>query len=385
MAMQLRSILSFLVCWPVLACNSQASKSSGSVTRQNAAKLFTRYQMNKIILPPGFSIAVYAQVDNARSMCRGERTLFVGNRTGDKVYAVQDNDNDGFAEKVWVVDAGLDQPNGVAFRNGSLYVAEVSRILRYDDIENRLANPPRPVVVYDKYPTDAHHGWKFIAFGPDGMLYVPVGAPCNVCEKKDPIYASITRINPDGTGMSIYARGIRNTVGFAWHPQTGALWFTDNGRDNMGNDMPADELNCAPSPGMHFGFPYCHQGDTPDPGFGKDSACNAFTAPAQKLGPHVAALGMRFYTGKQFLPEYQNQAFIAEHGSWNRETPLGYRVMLCRIADNKVVQYIPFAHGWLQPDGTVLGRPVDIEWHKDGSMLISDDKNGLIYRVRFNP
>jgi glucose/arabinose dehydrogenase len=354
------------------------------VARKQAA-LFSKYQLDKIILPPGFRISVYAQVDNARSLCRGERTLFVGNRTGDKVYAVQDKNQDGYGEKVFVIDKGLNQPNGVAFRNGSLYVAEINRILRYDDIENRLDNPPPPVVVYDKYPTDTHHGWKFIAFGPDSLLYVPVGAPCNVCEKDDPVYSTITRIRPDGTGMEIFAHGVRNSVGFAWHPKTGALWFTDNGRDNMGNDLPADELNHAPRKGMHFGFPYCHQGDASDPEFGKKMPCDSFSKPAQKLGPHVAALGMRFYTGKMFLPEYQNQAFIAEHGSWNRENPIGYRVMLCRIEEDKVSQYVPFARGWLQPNGDVLGRPVDIEWLPDGSMLISDDKNGLIYRVVFTP
>ncbi len=381
--MRILTSFTILVFCSILSCKCQVPKASGEAPPARAAKLFKQYQLDKIILPPGFSISVYAQVDNARSMCQGERTLFVGNRTGDKVYAVQDNDNDGFGETVKVIDKGLNQPNGVAFRNGSLYVAEINRILRYDDIENRLSNPPRPVVVYDKYPTDTHHGWKFIAFGPDGKLYVPVGAPCNVCEKENPVYSTITRIDPDGTGMEIYAQGVRNTVGFAWHPQTGALWFTDNGRDNLGNDLPADELNCAPKQGMHFGFPYCHQGDTPDPEFGKGKSCDSFVAPAQKLGPHVAALGMRFYTGDQFLPEYKNQAFIAEHGSWNRESPIGYRVTLCRIENDKVVQYVPFARGWLQPNGDVLGRPVDIEWTKNGSMLISDDKNGLIYKVVF--
>ncbi|MBK9530412.1 MAG: sorbosone dehydrogenase family protein [Chitinophagaceae bacterium] len=347
--------------------------------------LFKKYDLDKIQLPPGFSISVYAEVPNARSMCWGQKgTLFVGNRSKDKVYAVTDADKDGIADTVFVIDKGLNMPNGVAFRKGSLYVAEVNRILRYDDIENRLGNPPKPVVVNDRLPADKHHGWKFIAFGPDDKLYVPVGAPCNICEKENKIYASIARMNPDGSGLEVYASGIRNTVGFAWHPQTKELWFTENGRDMMGDDMPADELNHAPEMGMHFGYPYCHQGDTPDPEFGANRNCTEFTAPAQKLMPHTAALGMRFYTGNMFLPEYKNQVFIAEHGSWNRSEKSGYRVMLVRLEKNKAVQYIPFATGWLSNNGKVSGRPVDIEIAADGAMLVSDDQRGAIYRIVFN-
>jgi glucose/arabinose dehydrogenase len=366
------------------ACSQKMAVATSKALSTEPQALYQKYQLDKIILPPGFSISVFAEVPNARSLCRGSRgTIFAGNRDGNKVYAVVDENNDGVAEKRYVIDEGLNMPNGVAFRNGSLYVAEVNRILRYENIETRLANPPEPVVVYDQYPTERHHGWKFIAFGPDDKLYVPVGAPCNVCEKENPVYSTITRMNPDGSNMEVYAAGVRNSVGFAWQPQTGALWFTDNGRDNMGDDVPADELNCAPQKGMHFGFPYCHQGDTPDPEFGDKKNCADFTKPMQNLGPHVAALGMRFYTGNMFLPEYKNQIFIAEHGSWNRSTPLGYRVMMCRLENNKVVQYVPFARGWLQPNGDVLGRPVDVEILPDGSMLISDDKSGAIYRVTF--
>jgi glucose/arabinose dehydrogenase len=366
------------------ACSNNGNKKTAAAVTGGQQELFKKYRLDKIILPPGFKISVYAEVPNARSMCRGARnTLFVGNRSGDKVYAVVDEDNDGFAEKRYVIDEGLNQPNGVAFRNGSLYVAEISRILRYDDIENRLASPPEPVVVYDKYPTETHHGWKFIAFGPDDKLYVPVGAPCNVCERQNPVYSTITRMNPDGTGMEVYAAGVRNSVGFAWHPQTKELWFTENGRDNLGNNLPGDELNRAWKQGLHFGFPYCHQGDTPDPEFGKGKNCADYEKPAHVLGPHVAALGMRFYTGSMFLPEYQNQVFMAEHGSWNRDEPIGYRVMLCRLEGSQVKQYVPFARGWLQPNGDVLGRPVDVEVWPDGSMLISDDKSGAVYRVVF--
>jgi glucose/arabinose dehydrogenase len=309
-------------------------------------------------------------------------TLFVGNRSGDKVFAVVDKDKNGVAENVYTIASGLNSPNGVAFKDGSLYVAEINRILRFDNIESSLQNPPQYSVVTDKLPKDKHHGWKFIAFGPDGKLYVPVGAPCNVCES-DSIYASILRMNKDGSGMEIYAKGVRNTVGFAWHPQTKQLWFTENGRDNLGEDVPGDELNIALQRGMHFGFPYCHQGDILDPEFGKAKSPDNYTKPVLKLGPHTAALGMRFYTGDMFLPEYKNQIFIAEHGSWNRTTPIGYRVMYVRTENGKPVQYIPFAHGWLQDDGKVLGRPVDVEVAQDGALFVSDDKAGAVYRIVF--
>ena len=359
-------------------------KTGDSLNLATGDELFRKYNLDKIRLPPGFKISVFAEVPNARGMCWGQQeTLFIGNRDEDNVYAVKDSDHDGRAEKVFLIASGLNRPCGVAFHNGSLYVAEISRILRFENIEANLYNPPKPIVVYNKYPKDKHHGWKFIAFGPDGKLYVPVGAPCNICEKKDSIYATITRMNPDGTGLEIFAHGIRNTVGFDWHPETGELWFTDNGRDNLGDDVPADELNLALRKGMHFGFPYCHQGDVPDPVFGKNKNCTDYTPPVQKLGPHVAAIGMRFYTGSMFLPEYKNQIFIAEHGSWNRSSPIGYRVTLVRLEGNKAVQYIPFAQGWLQDNGQVLGRPADVEIAADGALLISDDKQGAVYRVIF--
>ena len=344
-----------------------------------------KYHLDKIKLPPGFKISLYAEVPNARSMCISPSgTLFVGNREGDKVYAVVDSHKSGKGDIVYTIASGLNSPNGVAFKDGSLYIATISNILRLDNIEANLSNPPKPVVVYDKYPTDRHHGWKFIAFGPDGKLYIPVGAPCNVCAKENPLYASITRMNKDGSDMEVFASGIRNTVGFAWHPVTQELWFTDNGRDNMGDDIPADELDRAPKKGMHFGFPYCHQGDIPDPEFGNGKNCADYTPPEKKLGPHVAALGMRFYTGNMFLPEYKNQIFIAEHGSWNRSTPIGYRVMFVRLDERgKVAQYVPFAEGWLQNDGKVLGRPVDVQVLTDGSLLVSDDLNGAVYRIIF--
>ncbi len=347
-------------------------------------ELAAQYQLNKIQLPPGFKIAVFAEIPNARSMCWGAKgTLFIGNREEDKVYAAKDTNNDGRADQIFIIDQNLNKPCGVAFKNGSLFVAEVSRILRYDNIESNLAKSVKPVVVYDKFPTETHHGWKYIAFGPDEKLYVPVGAPCNVCEEKDSIFATITRMNIDGSNVEIFAKGVRNSVGFDWHPVTNELWFTENGRDNMGDNVPADELNVAPQKGMHFGFPYCHQGDTLDPEFGKDKNCNNYTAPAQKLGPHVAALGMRFYTGNMFLPEYKNQIFIAEHGSWNRTDKIGYRIMLARLENNKVVQYLPFATGWMQSNDQVIGRPADVEIDAQGALMVSDDKAGVIYRIIF--
>ncbi len=339
--------------------------------------------LDHIKLPPGFHVSIFAEVPKARSMTLGPKgTVFVGNRDGANVYAVVDADKDGKADHFYTIASGLDSPNGVAFRDGALYVAENSRILRFDEIEENLTHPPKPVVVNDAYPKDKAHGWKFIAFGPDGKLYVPVGAPCNICERKEPIYASITRINPDGTGREIFAHGVRNTVGFDWHPQTRELWFTDNGRDWMGDDMPADELNRAPRIGMHFGFPYIHQGDVPDPEYGQGKKMGEFTPPVRKLGPHVASLGMRFYTGKMFPEEYHGQIFIAEHGSWNRSTPIGYRVSLVKLSGSQAVSYEPFAEGWLQ-GCSAWGRPVDVLVMPDGALLVSDDKAGVIYRIAY--
>jgi glucose/arabinose dehydrogenase len=276
-------------------------------------------------------------------------------------------------------------PSGVAFRDGALYVAAIDRILRYDDIENRLASPPSPAVVTAEYPSEQHHGWKFIAFGPDGWLYVPVGAPCNICDKRadDPIYASITRIRPDGTGREIWAHGIRNSVGFDWHPPTKTLFITSNGRDMMGDDVPPDTLNHAPKPGLDFGYPYCHGGTIADPEFGSKRPCSDFTPPARNLGAHVAAIGARFYTGTAFPAEYRNQLFIAEHGSWNRTTPVGYRITVVSLDEQaKVTGYKTFAEGWLQ--GTdAWGRPADVQPLPDGSLLVSDDKANVIYRIAY--
>jgi len=340
--------------------------------------------INKIKLPPGFKLSLFARnVPNARSMALSPNgTLFVGTREKGRVYALLDYNDDNQADELITIARGLNMPNGVAFWNGSLFVAEVSRVLRFDEIETHLHDPPAPVVVYDGFPRDKHHGWKFIRFGPDEMLYIPVGAPCNVCEKDDERYATITRMKPEGTGLEIFAHGVRNSVGFDWHPTTKELWFTDNGRDWLGDDLPPDELNHAPRKGLHFGFPYCHGKNIPDPKFGDKRQCGKFVPPAIELGPHVAALGIRFYTGKMFPHEYRNQIFIAEHGSWNRNTPIGYRITLVRIQNNRAVKYEVFAEGWLQ-GSRAWGRPVDVLVLPDGALLVSDDRANAIYRIGY--
>jgi len=351
--------------------------------------------LDQIKLPPGFVIELYATgLPDARQMALGDKgTLFVGSRRARRVYAVVDRDGDKKGDQVYTIATGLASPSGLAFRDGALYVAEVSRVTRYDGIESKLDSPPQPVVVNDKLPTEAHHGWKYLGFGPDGMLYVPIGAPCNLCERPDDErFATITRMKADGTGQEIFARGIRNTVGFDWHPQTGELWLTENGRDNMADDIPPDELLRAPKPGLHFGFPYCHGGDTPDPELGAKRPCSEFEPPAIKLGAHVAAIGMTFYAGRMFPQEYHNQIFIAEHGSWNRAQPQGYRIMLVKLEGNKAVSYTPFAEGWLRgvratqgsrTIGDAWGRPTDVLVMPDGSLLIADDEASVIYRVSY--
>ena len=338
-----------------------------------------------IKLPPGFKIEVYADnIPNARSLALSPNgILFVGTRES-TVYAVTDANKDYKADEVITIATGLNSPNGVAFRDGSLYVAEISKVWRYDNIEDNLKNPPAPVLISDGFPTETHHGWKFIAFGPDDKLYVPVGAPCNIClREEDERYASIMRMNVDGSNLEVFSHGIRNTVGFDWHPETNVLWFTDNGRDMLGDNVPPDELNSAPEKDLHFGYPFVHGGDIPDPEFGVGVDINQYVKPVQKLGPHVAALGMRFYTGNMFPNEYKNQIFIAEHGSWNRSKKIGYRVTLVKLEGNEAVSYEPFAEGWLQGD-SVSGRPVDLLVMPDGSLLVSDDHAGVIYRISYN-
>jgi glucose/arabinose dehydrogenase len=337
--------------------------------------------LERIELPPGFQIHLFAaDVENARQLALGDKgTVFVGSRKAGKIYAAVDEDGDFVADVKYRIAQDLTMPSGLEFRFGSLYVAALDRILRYNDIENWLDQPPKPEVVSADFPDRTHHGWKYLRFGPDGMLYVPVGAPCNVCE--EPGFAEIRRIMADGSGMEVVAQGVRNSVGMAFHPETGELWFTDNGRDMLGDDLPGDELNHASRDGMHFGYPYCHQGDLPDPEFGAKRPCSDFTPPALTLGAHVAALGMTFYTGGMFPPEYRNQLFIAQHGSWNRSEKVGYNILLVRFDDRgRVLGSEVFASGWLEGQEN-WGRPNDVMQLPDGSLLVSDDQADVIYRI----
>ncbi|MEM6281421.1 MAG: PQQ-dependent sugar dehydrogenase [Chloroflexota bacterium] len=338
-----------------------------------------------ITLPPGFSINFYAQgLPGARTMIRTENdTLFVSTRGQGSIYAIPNASAAAQAQDAVIVASGLNSPNGIEMIDGSLFVAEIGRVLRYDDIEANLQSPPEPVVVTDILPEEAHHGWRYMAQGPDDRLYIAVGAPCNVCELTV-FFGTISRMNLDGSEFEVYATGVRNSVGFDWHPETGDLWFTNNGRDWMGDDLPPDTLHHAPQAGMHFGFPFCHAGDIPDPDFGSRRDCSEFTPPDAKLTPHGAALGMEFYEGEMFPAEYTHQIFIAERGSWNRTVPIGYRVMLARLDEaGNVLSYEPFAEGWLNANGEAWGRPVDIEMLADGSMLVSDDASGTIYRISY--
>ncbi|MDX1442957.1 MAG: PQQ-dependent sugar dehydrogenase [Gammaproteobacteria bacterium] len=337
--------------------------------------------IEKIQMPEGFEIHLFGEVPNARSLTQApDGTVFIGNRSGDKVWALRDTDGDHVADERWVIAEGLNSPNGVAWFEGDLYISEIGVISKVADILDQPRGEYELQVVYDDLPTDEHHGWRYIAFGPDGKLYVPIGVPCNVCNEEG--YGIFIRMDPDGSNVEQYAKGIRNSVGFDFDPETGDLWFTDNGRDWMGDNLPDCELNHAPREGMHFGFPYCHEGDVKDPEFGEGVDCSQYTPPVVELGPHVAPLGMRFYTGRQFPEKYRGGIFIAEHGSWNRSEKIGYRVKFVDESGDTATQEV-FARGWLQPGEKVLGRPVDVLVRPDGSLLVSDDAAGLVYRIHY--
>lgn len=341
-------------------------------------------RLTQIRLPEGFVIEPFAEVPNARQMVWGDQgTLFVGTRQAGRVFAVTDDDGDGRGERVREIASGLRLPSGVAFRHGALYVGAVSKILRFDGIEARLDAPPDPVVVTDRLPTDTHHGWKVLSFGPDNHLYVPVGAPCNVC-RADGYYGTVLRMRADGTDIEIYAQGVRNSVGLAWHPVTGELWFTDNGRDHLGDDLPPGELNRVGGPGLHYGFPFCHAGTIQDPGLGMDGDCADTEPPAQALGPHVAPLGLTIHSGNGIPDAYRGAVFIAEHGSWNRSRKIGYRITVVRLDDDQrtALSYEVFAEGWLRNE-RAWGRPADVLEAPDGSLLVADDQAGRIYRIRY--
>lgn len=344
-------------------------------------------RLGEIRLPPGFRIERIAEVPSARAMAWSPGgTLFIGSRDGN-VWAAT-----GYGKgrlRLHRVASGLDQPVGVAFRNGDLYVSAVSRILRLRGIEGALARPPAPEVASAAFPADRAHGWKFIAFGPDGLLYVPVGAPCNICVPDPDRYAVITRLDVERPGArpEVVARGVRNTVGFDWQPGTQALWFTDNGRDRMGDDLPPDELNRLAATGQHFGYPRCHGDAIVDPDYGQRDSCKGTRPPEQALDAHGAALGMRFYTGTQFPPAYRGSIFIAQHGSWNRTRKSGYRVLQVMLdALGRVTGTRPFAWGWLdEATQEAWGRPADVSVAPDGALLVSDDHAGAIYRISYSP
>lgn len=369
--------------------SAQSHPDKNSLSQMSPPKKPVDARLAAIKLPPGFQISYFAK----DLLCPRQMTIspagivYVGTRIEKNgcVYAIVDKGKDGVADKVYTLAGNLDSPNGVAFRGGSLYVAEISRLLRYDDIDKNLEHPPQPVTVSSSFPKDKHHGWKYIRFGPDNKLYVPVGAPCNVCVKDKDIYASIMRINPDGSGLELFASGVRNTVGFDWDPKSGDLWFTDNGRDLLGDEIPPDELNHAPNKGLHFGFPYRYGMNVPDPEYGTKAPISlTFTPPAMPLGPHVAALGMRFYRGAMFPHQYRHRVFIAEHGSWNRTKKIGYRISTVQVQDSHTKSYEPFATGWLQDETQdVRGRPVDLLDMPDGAILVSDDHAGVIYRISY--
>src|SRR6266581_6944488 len=332
-------------------------------------------------LPKSFKIEVYASgIPNARSLRLGDKgTVFVSNRILDKVYAIVDKNG---KHETKVIASGLDRPNGLAFLNGTLYIAEGTQISKLDKIEDNLDNPPKPVVIYSDFLNHQSHGWKFLAIGPDNKLYVSVGAPCNACEP--PVgNAQIRRLNTDGSGAEPYALGVRNSVGFDFHPINKELYFTDNGRDLISDDLPHDELNRVSKTGQHFGFPYCHQGDLPDTELGAGHACSEYVPPIAKLGPHSASLGMRFYIGTMFPQKYRGGIFVARHGSWNKSEKIGADVVFITLnRDGSVKSIEPFLTGFLK-DNNFIGRPVDVQVMKDGSLLVSDDYAGAIYRISY--
>lgn len=333
-------------------------------------------------LPKGFKVEVFMSgIPNARSLRLGDKgTVFVSNRILDKVYAVVDK---GGKRELKTLASGLDRPNGLAFHDGTLYIAEGTKISKLEKIEDNLDNPPKPVVIYDKFPNHQSHGWKFMALGPDNKLYINVGAPCNICLPPE-TNAQIVRMNLDGSGLETYARGVRNSVGFDFNPATKELYFTDNGRDWFSEDLPNDELNRVTKAGQNFGYPYCHQGNLPDDQYGWGRSCSEFEPPAALMGPHTAALGMRFYTGSMFPAAYRNTIFVARHGSWNKTNKLGGDIVAVKLNPNgSVKSWEPFMTGFLQ-DNNYIGRPVDVEVMKDGSLLVSDDYAGAIYRISYD-
>jgi glucose/arabinose dehydrogenase len=369
--------------WAIGRPKAEAADRMAPVPAHPIPTAADKLPLKKMRLPPGFKAEVWASgILDARGMREGDRgTVFVSSLfVAGKIYAVVDR---GGKREVKTIAEKLFLPNGIEFHNGALYVATPKDITRYDDIEAKLDSPPKPAMVYDKLPGEVPHGWKFIKIGPDGKLYVPIGAPCNICDRGDP-FTQIIRMNLDGSGVETVVRGMRNTVGFDFHPVTKELWFGDNQRDWLAEDMPLDELNRVTRPGkQHFGFPYCHSGIMTDPQFGWGKDCKSYTKPALLLGAHSAPLGMRFYTGKMFPAKYHNAIFLARHGPWNRTQKYAADVVAIFIDAKGNARMEPFLTGLVEKNA-YLGRPADVMVMKDGSLLVSDDHNGAIYRITYS-
>ena len=364
--------------------NNPAAAKLAPVPAPPLATAADKIPLDKFKAPKGFNLELYASgMPNARSMALDEKgTVFVGSRLQDKVYAITNRDG---KRQVHILVSGLYRPNGVAYKDGTLYIAELSQISKIDNVEDQIDKNPKPVVIYKDLPKDEAHGWKFLAIGPDNKLYFEVGQPGNNVLHDD-AHGQLRRINLDGSGAEKIAFGIRNTVGFDWNPKTKELYFTDNGRDWMSESLPNDELNRITKLGEDFGEPYCHQGDILDPEFGWGHDCKDYVPPIALMGPHAAALGMRFYTGTMFPSEYRGQIFVARHGSWNKTVKFGGDIALVRLnKDGSAKSVEPFITGFLQPDNNYIGRPVDVMNMPDGSLLISDDWNGAIWRVTYGP
>lgn len=341
--------------------------------------------LQRLKVPDGFTIEMFAEgIKNAREMAYSPKhnVVYVGSFREGKLYALKDVNGDGKADNRWVLAKGLNMPTGIAYHDGDLYVAVVNQILRFEDVDKRL-DSPKSSVFFDGFPSDRHHGWKFLRFSPDGKsLIVPVGAPCNVCEAPTDKHSRIFALDMKSKKLTLLAEGVRNSVGFDFHPDTGLLWFSDNGRDMMGDDIPPDEINVISKKGEHFGYPYFHGGDVADPKFSKGKKQSDYVAPVLKLGAHVAPLGIHFYRGSQYPKQYHKQLFIAEHGSWNRTKKAGYKVGVATIKGNTVSDYRPFVTGFMANEET-FGRPVALLELPDGSLLISDDFADAIYRVSY--
>src|SRR6516164_918620 len=360
--------------------DTEAAKKLAPVAPPPLPAAADKLPLDKLKAPKGFTIEVYASgLDNARTLRLGDKgTVFVSSRLKDKVYAIVDK---GGKREVKVVASGLYRPNGIVLHKGTLYIAELSQISKIENVEDQLDNPPKPTVIFSDLPKDEGHGWKYLTVGPDEKLYFQVGAPCNICMPSER-HGKIFRVGLDGKGLEVYASGIRQIVGMDWHPTLKQLYFSENSRDWLSEDLPEDKLNRVTQPGKdNFGYPYCHQGNFTDPEFGWGRSCSEFTKPLALLGPHSAALGLKFYTGNGLGNEYRNVIFLARHGSWNRTVKVGGDVVVIRLNDDGTFRSMePFMTGFIQ-NNDYVGRPVDILPMKDGSLLISDDYNGAVYRV----